>query len=72
MDEREKEEAEQKEKQRKAKILADEKTEPIYSIGKANRYVQTGEFVTIPKDTPGPIYTPADEAYYKFRYALSG
>ena len=28
MDEREKEEAEQKEKQRKAKILADEKTEP--------------------------------------------
>ena len=57
MDEREKEEAEQKEKQRKAKILADEKTEPIYSIGKANRYVQTGEFVTLPKDTPGP-FTP--------------
>ena len=41
----------------------------MYSMGKANRFVQTGEFVTIPKDTPGPIYTPADEAYYKFKYA---
>ena len=49
-------------------ILADEKAEPIYSIGKASRYVQTGEMITIPKDTPGPIYTPPDEAYYKFRY----
>jgi hypothetical protein len=25
--------------------------------------------VKIPKDTPGPIYTPADEEYYKYKYA---
>lgn len=38
-------------------------------MGKANRFVKTGEFITIPEDTPGPMYTPANEEYYKFKYA---
>lgn len=38
-------------------------------MGKANRFAQTGEMVTIPRDTPGPIYEPPVEEYYKYKYA---
>ena len=57
MDEREKEEAEQKEKQRKAKILADEKTEPIYSIGRQTVMSKLENLSLFPRILPDP-FTP--------------
>ena len=48
-------------------IFADEPSEPIYSIGNANRFAQAGMIVTIPKDTPGPKYSPSNEEKYKYK-----
>lgn len=47
-------------------ILAEEKTNPIYSIGLADRNAVVGDMITIPKDNPGPRYNPPDVAVYKY------
>ena len=48
-------------------VLAEEKSNPIYTIGNANRFAATGDIITIPKDTPAPNnYEPVDVSKYKF------
>lgn len=49
-------------------ILAEEVTNPKYSIGKETKFLAAGQLITVPRDTPGPIYSPADEQYYKYKY----
>jgi hypothetical protein len=46
-------------------ILADEKTAPQISFGLAHRFANTGDMITIPKNTPGPIYQVTDRYKYK-------
>ena len=47
-------------------ILAEEKSNPIYSIGTADRFAVTGDIIEIPKDTPGPQYEIPEVTKYKF------
>lgn len=47
-------------------ILADEPSQPIYSLGKADRFAVTGDIVTVPKNTPGPTYDIPEVTNYKF------
>ena len=48
-------------------ILSDEKNMPIYSIGNARKFANSGDSATLPKETPGPIYSPASEQKYKYK-----
>ena len=50
-------------------ILADEYSNPLWSVGKEKRFNRFFNAFTGDKDTPGPIYTPADEQTYKFQYS---
>ena len=38
----------------------------MYSFTKADRFVETGDIITAPKDTPGPKYNVPDVAQYKY------
>lgn len=46
-------------------ILSDEKTKPTFSFGSAQRFANTGDLITIPKNNPGPIYDVNDNFKYK-------
>jgi hypothetical protein len=48
-------------------ILADEINEPIWSLGKANRFNKFGGGFNTAY-SPGPKYSPPNEEYYKFRH----
>ena len=48
-------------------ILADEINEPIWSLGKDKRFSKINSAFNLP-ESPGPIYSPPNEEYYKFRH----
>ena len=47
-------------------ILADEPSKPIYSFTKAERFAETSDMITAPKNTPGPKYNVPEVSLYKF------
>ena len=47
-------------------ILSDERNNPIWSLGKANRFSKTGLDFSVPY-SPGPQYPPISEEIYKFK-----
>ena len=47
-------------------ILSDEKNNPIWSIGKSNRFSKSGLDASAPS-SPGPQYPPIDVDIYKFK-----
>ena len=47
-------------------ILATEKSKPIFSFTKADRFSAIGEIGTLPQNTPGPKYNVPEVTYYKF------
>lgn len=49
-------------------ILADEFNNPIWSLSKADRFAKFGSVIS-PSFSPGPIYSPSNEEYYKYRHS---
>ena len=47
-------------------ILSDERNNPIWSLGKANRFSKTGLEFSVPY-SPGPQYPPISEEIYKYK-----